>query len=117
MADQFGSFANDASNLQQQLTPAQILQQLRATGRLAGASAQAAVSGVAGMPGDLSDMLAGHVAGLPIDTRRRCSCVCCAAGMKARQLIVDALRQTPHSGLAFTSVIAQSDLTVFVPAG
>jgi hypothetical protein len=48
MPDQFGNFADDISNLQQQLTPAQIA-------RILGAGAQSAVSGVAGMPGDISN--------------------------------------------------------------
>lgn len=61
MSDQFGNFANDVSNLQQQLTPAQIA-------RILGAGAQSAVSGVAGMPGDLSNMFAGQFGNQPSQT-------------------------------------------------
>lgn len=52
MADQFGNIANDVSNLQQ-LSPAQIMQLLGGVG-------QSAVAGVAGAPGDISNMFAGH---------------------------------------------------------
>jgi hypothetical protein len=59
MPDQLYPYiAQDVSNLQQQLTPAAIA-------RLLSGSAQSAVSGIAGMPGDLSNMFAGRVGNQP----------------------------------------------------